>query len=107
AVTHRDVDEMRELWRSWWCKGIGDRSADLLKEPPQSRGRDDEFDRRLVGYVAVGVRDMSWYAQEIAGGRVMRFQAVLACHHTEFVGPGQELNGRPEHIERLSGRLIS
>jgi hypothetical protein len=52
---------MRELCRSWRCKGIGDPSTDLLKEPSQSRGRDDEFDRRLIGYVAVGVQSMPRY----------------------------------------------
>ena len=49
---------MRDLFRCGRLEGIGDRTTDLLEEPSQSGGRDDEVDRRLVCDIAVRVQDI-------------------------------------------------
>ena len=130
---------MRDLFRCGRLEGIGDRTTDLLEEPSQSGGRDDEVDRRLVCDIAVCVQDIPGYAHVVAGLRIAPLQAAFfldqhllragedeenlcvavavqrdagtgrddTAHHTEFVGPAQKLDRRPEDVQSLSGRCFS
>src|SRR5271170_2639831 len=68
-------DELVQLVGRWWPRGA--RPGDLLKELPESRGRDDQLDRRLGGDVSVGVRGAAGYVHIVTSVRVTPLQPQI------------------------------
>jgi AcrR family transcriptional regulator len=92
AVLGGDSDEMRHVVGGRWLERAGDRTPDLLEEPPEPRGGDDEVHRRLAGDIAVGVRCASRHAHVVSGVGVVPFQALRTSRqHLLRAGQDEEI----------------